>query len=200
MKKCSFCGEINPDSTEICPWCGRPDPNLIREATISSFWGGIVKRYKYSILLALILFAIFLLYLVFNNLSSNNVTEGLAVSPNEDTQVITITPKNTLTQLIAENSGKIVFSSNRDLKDYDIFIIGPDGKDQSKLTNNEFGNIYWDPSWSPDGRHIVFSCIPFGSETSEIFIMDSDGSNQTQLTKKIIIMILSQCGHQMEAK
>jgi Bacterial SH3 domain len=23
MKKCHFCGELNPDTTVVCPWCGR---------------------------------------------------------------------------------------------------------------------------------------------------------------------------------
>ena len=28
MKKCSFCGEVNPDDTVVCPWCGRRDQSV----------------------------------------------------------------------------------------------------------------------------------------------------------------------------
>lgn len=31
MKKCSFCGELNPEKTLVCPWCGHPDPELITD-------------------------------------------------------------------------------------------------------------------------------------------------------------------------
>ena len=68
----------------------------------------------------------------------------------------------------------------------DILIIHPDGTGQMDLTNNtrwyEAG-----PIWSPDGRGILFSAEPVDPETlvagsPDVFVMNADGSNVTNLT------------------
>ena len=47
-----------------------------------------------------------------------------------------------------------------------------------RLTNDSDWD--WKPSWSPDGRHIVFDSSRDGNY--EIYVMDSDGSNPHRLT------------------
>ena len=56
-----------------------------------------------------------------------------------------------------------------------------DGESQTRLTDHD----RWDrldgfPSWSPDGRRLVFVSNRDGN--SEIYVMDTDGQNQTCLT------------------
>lgn len=66
-----------------------------------------------------------------------------------------------------------------------IYVMNSDGSHIIQLTNTgNFGNGY--PSWSPDGKHIVFVSdrgeIESGKGKSDIYVMDSDGSNSIQLT------------------
>ena len=53
-----------------------------------------------------------------------------------------------------------------------------DGKNQQRLTNNASDD--WSPSWSPDGKRIVFSSERDGDR--EIYVMDADGGNPQNLT------------------
>ena len=52
------------------------------------------------------------------------------------------------------------------------------GGNQLNLTNNRHDD--WDPSWSPDGKRIVFVSDQDGNW--EIYVMDADGGNQLNLT------------------
>ncbi len=61
---------------------------------------------------------------------------------------------------------------------WSIYVFDADGTDLERLTTT---NSVWDtdPSWSPDGSQIVFTRIyPAQNNLSEIWIMNSDGSDQ----------------------
>ena len=68
---------------------------------------------------------------------------------------------------------------------YDIFVMATDGSNVRRLTDS--GNDY-DPYWSPDGSKIVFTredashANATTTPTSDIFVMDADGSHVTRLT------------------
>ena len=93
-----------------------------------------------------------------------------------------------LTPLIVaiDAQAQIAFVSKRD-GNFEIYVMDADGVNPRRLTNNSDGD--WDPSWSPDGKRIVFCSdrdghphrIP-GWFTSEIYVMDADGGNQQNLT------------------
>ncbi len=90
---------------------------------------------------------------------------------------------------------RIVFSSDRDrLLDIhgfptsEIYVMDADGENPQNLTNNRADD--WSPSWSPDGKRIVFMSYrdghfigDFEDITSEIYVMDVDGGNQQRLTE-----------------
>lgn len=59
-----------------------------------------------------------------------------------------------------------------------IWISDTNGSNRSQLTQNtSITNRY--PSWSPDGKHISWTS---GKNSDEIWIMNSDGTNQFKLT------------------
>jgi TolB protein len=77
---------------------------------------------------------------------------------------------------------RIAFTSDRGdhPRDTDIYVINADGKNQRNITK-DFDLRGEEPSWSPDGKYIVFDA---GSDRggSEIYVMDTDGRNLRKLT------------------
>jgi TolB protein len=60
--------------------------------------------------------------------------------------------------------------------EYDIYVIDADGSNLRRLTTE--GGYY--PTWSPDGKYIAFTRRE--GDRYAIWIMNSDGKNQTRLT------------------
>ena len=84
---------------------------------------------------------------------------------------------------------KIAFDSWSD-GDSEIFVMNPDGTNLVQLTDNDFlESVY---SWSPDSQKLAFfrslksilnpDSEIFVSPDFEIFVMNADGGNATQLT------------------
>ncbi len=69
--------------------------------------------------------------------------------------------------------------------DSDLMVISADGSDQKQLTNAIKINNEVKPVWSPDGQQIAF--VVNGEfigqdQTSEIYVINADGTNLHQLT------------------
>ena len=83
---------------------------------------------------------------------------------------------------------RIAFMSQRDghfIGDfglsYEIYVMDADGKNTRRLTNNRKTDV--SPSWSPDGKWIVFSADRKGDDVNhEIYVMDADGGHTRRLT------------------
>ena len=80
---------------------------------------------------------------------------------------------------------RIAFSARRDghVQDkwgltYEIYVIDADGGNEKRLTEN--GVYEGQPSWSPDGKRIVFESNRDGN--AEIYVMAADGGNEQNLT------------------
>lgn len=75
---------------------------------------------------------------------------------------------------------KIMFVSFRDGND-EVYIMDVNGRNQKNLTQNPAYDR--GPAWSPDGSRIAFVSGRDGNdETSEIYVMDTDGGNIQRLT------------------
>ncbi|XP_023645775.1 uncharacterized protein LOC111832607 [Capsella rubella] len=91
----------------------------------------------------------------------------------------------------------IVFASNREFPGtllMNLYVIHPDGTGLRKLAQNLTGGVSMHPMFSPDSKRIVFTSIyagisaepiatpHFNVPSSEIFMVNLDGSGLTRLT------------------
>lgn len=94
-----------------------------------------------------------------------------------------ITSSSTPPTPIGGGTGIIIFEAydveNNNLEIYQLDLANPTNS-LKNLTKNSFEDQ--DPVWSPDGTQIAF--VSNRDRNSDIYIMDSDGSNQKNLTPK----------------
>jgi TolB protein len=71
---------------------------------------------------------------------------------------------------------------------YELWTMDTDGSNKKQLTEgayieNYLGQRGWDASWSPNGKQVVYvSASSENTKDSDIWIIDSNGSNGTKLT------------------
>ena len=85
------------------------------------------------------------------------------------------------------DSAKIAFMSRPEGGgQWDIYVIDADGSNETQITFDPYDDFH--PVWSPDGSKFAFTssrrgeCLAVGSCNREIFLMNADGSNQTNLS------------------
>jgi Tol biopolymer transport system component len=66
----------------------------------------------------------------------------------------------------------------------EIWSVNPDGTDERQLTSN--GDVNAQPAWSPDGSKILFVRFIRDQTNITIWVMNADGSGQTQLTTEAV--------------
>ena len=88
--------------------------------------------------------------------------------------------------VVVDAQAQIAFMSQRD-GNPEIYVMDVDGKNQRRLTNHPDNDL--SPSWSPDGKRIVFFSnrdghvhVIHGLPAYEIYVMDADGGNPQNLT------------------
>ncbi|MGZ3623050.1 MAG: hypothetical protein ACXWPG_08095, partial [Ktedonobacteraceae bacterium] len=83
---------------------------------------------------------------------------------------------------------------NQDQSTAAIFSANADGSDVRQLTHPKYGEVDSFPDWSPDGSKILFAHQDVNT-TSNVWVMNADGTGQTQLTSCIGV-----CNGAQEAK
>jgi len=71
-------------------------------------------------------------------------------------------------------------SSDRDATS-DILVMSPDGAEKVNLTSSP-DDFELNPKWSPDGKQIAFERWDSSLRQHDVWVMDADGSNATNLT------------------
>jgi len=82
----------------------------------------------------------------------------------------------------ATSEGRILLVANPS-GSWQLYSIRSDGSDMHQLTDlppTDFD--FWLPSYSPDGSYIAFAYGPTDKGGIDIFVMNSDGSDLTQIT------------------
>lgn len=117
---------------------------------------------------------------------SNSGNSGEIWTKNIKTNETTLLGSGMMPQ-ISPDGTKIVFcrykTSDR-LSPSSIWVMNIDGTNVTEVSSNPNQRMF-DPSWSPDGKKIVFQAANKKGNsynTSDIFVMDADGGALTQLT------------------
>lgn len=79
----------------------------------------------------------------------------------------------------SQDGRKLVFTSDRDNGDRELYTVDADGSNLTRLTKSPGPDE--DPNWSADGKKIAFASSRAGKGIN-IFTMSPDGSNLEQLT------------------
>ena len=77
----------------------------------------------------------------------------------------------------------IAFASTRDVDFFQTFIMKANGTKVAQLTYQPFYNAR--PDWSHDGSRITFTACRAGDDSCEIYVMNADGSAQTNVTTNL---------------
>lgn len=80
----------------------------------------------------------------------------------------------------APDGSKIAFQSLRNGTNYQIYVMNSDGSGQTNVSNSGANDTQ--PSWSPDGTKIAFASDRDHSGYPSVYVMNSNGANQTCLT------------------
>lgn len=75
---------------------------------------------------------------------------------------------------------RIAFWSGIELKYGQVWVINADGTGSKQLTEEPNHRNNDDPSWSPDGKKILFSTGRSGK--NELWVMDADGQNERRVS------------------
>jgi Tol biopolymer transport system component len=66
----------------------------------------------------------------------------------------------------------------------EIYRIAADGTGETRLTNHDFHDDFHRPRWSPDGSRIAFTSRVGAAVGYDLYVMNADGSAQTQLADR----------------
>jgi Tol biopolymer transport system component len=77
-------------------------------------------------------------------------------------------------------NGRIAYAGWNRGKDFEIYTINPDGSGKTQLTHNNTDDL--DPSYSPDGKKIVYTGQDGPKGDLEIYTLNSRGGDKFQVT------------------
>jgi TolB protein len=83
-------------------------------------------------------------------------------------------------KLIAYMCRKGEAADGRTIGTFEICVVNADGSGQKRITTNRVAEL--GPSWSPDGKQIIFHRAVGGVGQYQLFTINADGTGEKQLT------------------
>src|SRR5262245_66344011 len=77
-------------------------------------------------------------------------------------------------------NGRIAFATDRDGGASEIYAMGADGGEPTRLTRSSGDDL--EPRWSPDGTLVAFTSDRDGD--LELYVLKADGSDPSRLTTR----------------
>ncbi len=93
---------------------------------------------------------------------------------------LTSDPNDDRNAVWSHDGTKIAFQSARNGVNYQLYVMNADGGGQVNIGNSNANDTQ--PAWSPDGSKIAFASDRDHSGANSIYVMNSNGTNQTRLT------------------
>jgi len=93
---------------------------------------------------------------------------------------LTTHPNDDSAAVWSPDGSKIAFQSARNGVDYQVYVMNADGSGQVNISNTTANDTQ--PSWSPDGAKVALASDRDQAGFSSIYVMNTNGSNQTRLT------------------
>ncbi len=115
----------------------------------------------------------------FNAPNLTRVTRSVVIDMESNTERLTYDVGRDVGAFYSPNGDKIVWVTDR-LDNWTIWSMNPDGSNKKQLTSNDVMSGW--PSWSPDGKEIVYWSWDITSGTGDIWKMNTDGSSKEKLT------------------
>jgi Tol biopolymer transport system component len=120
-----------------------------------------------------------------------NTDVYVADADGSDERRLTDDPANDVGAVWSPDGSKLLFASDRDRNGRclfhdctghapELYVMDADGSDQERLTRSPGTEGGW--AWSPDGSRIVFARIRDEEDDYELFVMNADGTCETQIT------------------
>ena len=140
---------------------------------------------KYRLRLMTLVFCLLILLIACSPTNTTPSSTATAQPTADPTAPRTTQPVGTLTPGNGGGTGRIAFMCPAALASsvYDICVSNLDGSEGHQLTGGSGSKLY--STWSPDGRHIAFRFTPNPQDfdSSDIYVMNADGSGQRNLTQ-----------------
>ncbi|MBN2405120.1 MAG: PD40 domain-containing protein, partial [Coriobacteriia bacterium] len=83
---------------------------------------------------------------------------------------------------LSPDGSRLVYVSNEE--QHNLFVVNIDGSGLTQLTHDSYANV--SPSWSPDGKYIVYASCRNGSNpfrNHTLHVITADGSRQVTITE-----------------
>jgi Tol biopolymer transport system component len=80
------------------------------------------------------------------------------------------------------DGARLVVGADPKLRGEQVYVIDPEERSAVALTSSPRGKASGSPVWSPDGTRVAYLRERFGDSSADVWVMNSNGTNQSAVT------------------